>query len=224
MRDKMKNYKMIAHRGVHNNKNILENTLKAFRRSIIENYPIEFDIQLTKDNEIVIFHDLNLKRMTGIDGIIGEFTLEEINNFNLLNTNEKIPTLKEALELIKGKVPIYIEIKSIKYNKKICDILISILNNYKGKVYIMSFNPFIIKYLKSKKAYNYGLLISSYPNKFLLKIINPNFIAISKHIINDQYIKKLNNKYLIYIWTIKSKNELNKYNNNYFYICDNVPY
>lgn len=222
----MKKYKIIAHRGIYNNKNVPENSLKAFRRSIIENYPIELDIQLTKDNKIVVFHDLDLKRMTNKDGFINTSTLKDLKKLYLLNTEEKIPTLDEVLELVRGKVSIYIEVKSINNIKKISDLLIKTIKNYNGEIFIMSFNPLILKYLKYKKKYKYGLLsLKKLPNKLLLKLINPDFIAISKNIINNKKLKKLEQKYYIYLWTIKSKKELEKYNNyNYFYICNNLPY
>ena len=59
----------IAHRGLHNNK-LIENTIPAFKEAIKEKYPIELDIHLLKDKEIVVFHDDNLKRLVGIDKII----------------------------------------------------------------------------------------------------------------------------------------------------------
>ena len=74
----MFNNLIIAHRGVHDNKNTPENSLKAFYKALIEKYPIELDIQLTKDNEIVVFHDKNLKRMTGVDKNVSDLTLDEI--------------------------------------------------------------------------------------------------------------------------------------------------
>ena len=65
----LNNYKnkIIAHRGIHDNEKIPENSLKAFKLTMDKNIPIELDIHLTKDNEFIVFHDDNLKRMTGID-------------------------------------------------------------------------------------------------------------------------------------------------------------
>ena len=55
----------IAHRGIYNNLNIPENSMKSFKRAINSNVSIELDIHLTKDNKLVVFHDDNLIRMTG---------------------------------------------------------------------------------------------------------------------------------------------------------------
>ena len=57
----------IAHRGVFNNTSIPENSMKAFQKAIDLNYSIELDIQFTKDFVLVVFHDDNLKRMTGVN-------------------------------------------------------------------------------------------------------------------------------------------------------------
>ena len=57
----------IAHRGMFDNIKIPENSLSSFKKALKYNYSIELDIQLTKDNILVVFHDSNLKRMTGIN-------------------------------------------------------------------------------------------------------------------------------------------------------------
>ena len=79
---KMKN-KIIAHRGIHN-KEIPENSLLACRLALGQNYAIEFDVHLSRDNKLVVIHDNNLKRMTGKKGSVRKLTLEEIKKHNLL--------------------------------------------------------------------------------------------------------------------------------------------
>ena len=109
----IKDYKLIAHRGLYNNKEgIVENTIKAFNKAIEKGYAIELDVQILKDGNLIVFHDDNLLRLTGINKRVYDSTLEYIKSVNLLNTNEKIPTLKEVLDTVLGKVPLVIEIKS----------------------------------------------------------------------------------------------------------------
>ena len=100
---------LFAHRGVHNNIDIPENSIKAFKQALKNNLNIELDIQLTKDNVLVVFHDSNLKRMTNIDKDLNELTYNKIKKLKLLNTNQTIPTLKEVLNIINGKVILDIE-------------------------------------------------------------------------------------------------------------------
>ena len=64
----------IAHRGMFDNKKIPENSIKAFKKALKYNYSIELDVQLTKDNILVVFHDENLKRMTNIDKLLKDTT------------------------------------------------------------------------------------------------------------------------------------------------------
>ena len=235
---KKSNYQnlIIAHRGVYDNKKIPENSILAFKKAIELKLPIELDVQLTKDNKLVVFHDNNLVRMTGYNNYVKELTLEEIRKLKLLDTKEKIPTLKEVLELVDSKVLIDIEIKNTKQTNEISYILLENLKHYKGNFIIKSFNPNIIKYLKKQEpSYTYGILISDkQENKFkkflststlLLHYYKPDFIAISKYLIDDKNFKKFGKDHPILIWSINSKEELEKYyHQNYSYICNNLPY
>ena len=117
-----------AHRGVHDNIKIPENSILAFKEALNNNLNIELDVQLTKDNILIVFHDSNLKRMTGIDKNIHELTYNELVNLKLLNTNERIPTLKDVLELIKGQIILDIEIKDTKKINIICNKLVEELD------------------------------------------------------------------------------------------------
>ncbi len=105
----------IVHRGAFTDI-IPENSLGAFEKAIEENYIIEFDVMLTRDNKVIVFHDDNFKRLTGLDKEVKDTTYYEVENLRINNTNEKIPLLKEALDVIDGRVPIFIEIKSTDIN------------------------------------------------------------------------------------------------------------
>lgn len=227
---------IIAHRGIHDNKLIPENSLKAFKLAIDKNITIELDIHLTKDNKLVVFHDDNLKRMTNINSIIEDLTLYEIKRFNLLDTKEKIPTLEEVLKLVDGKVLIDIEIKAKRRIKQLINILLDILNNYSGEVIIKSFNPIAIKVIKKMSTkYSVGLLMDCYAKNKLFNIFSktniviayckPDFLSINKKMINKKNIKRYIKKMPILIWTIKKQEEITKINNeNFIYICNNLPY
>ena len=222
---------LFAHRGVHNNIDIPENSIKAFKQALKNNLNIELDIQLTKDNILVVFHDFNLKRMADIDKNLNELTYSEIKKIRLLKTNETIPTLKEVLNIVNGKVILDIEIKDTKKIDIVCKKLVDELTSYKGIFIIKSFNPKIVNWFKKHKSeYIRGLLIKdSLYNKLIGKIIikycKPNFLAISKKIINKYGIKGYLKEYPILIWTILKKEEINKYiniTNNY--ICNIIPF
>ena len=221
--------KYIAHRGYFNNTTICENSLPAFECAIKNGYAIELDIQPTKDNEIVVFHDSTLLRMTGQNGKVSDYTYNELQELNLLNTNQKIPTLQQVLKLVNGQTPLLIEIKpnNLKVGKLETKLL-QLLNEYNGQYAIQSFNPFIILWFK-KNAPNVirGILSAKFTKNFenrpnvikriilksmiLNKFFTPDFIAYN---VLDLPLKKIeNNKnkgIIILGWTVKSQQQYEK--------------
>ncbi len=225
---------IIAHRGLFDQTTIPENSMSAFRRAVDYHIPIELDVQLTKDNVLVVFHDFNLKRMTGKNALIQECTYEEIQNLCLLNTKEHIPLFRDVLKLVQGRVLLDIEIKSTKRILETCTILMKELENYSNYL-LKSFHPGIVRFLK--KHYpkeTVGLLLgnrSTYPNSFYYPLLSnpfirfychPDFLSLSKDLWKKKSFQKLRNKYPIYLWTIQKKEELK--DKNLHYICENLPY
>ena len=208
---------IIAHRGVHNNKDIPENSLKAFKKAIDKGYAIEFDIEITKDSKLVIHHDDNLKRMTGVCKKTEDMTYDEIKELRLLDTNETIPTLSEVLDLVNGKVFLDIEIKSTKRVKEVVSLVLDELEKYNGDVTLKSFNPFIVKELKKvTNKYKVGLLVMrNSPNKGLNFLVRTgliykipfDFLAIDKRMLNIDYYNKYIDKYPLYVWTLNGLDE-----------------
>jgi glycerophosphoryl diester phosphodiesterase len=101
-----------------------ENTLRAFKTSIeLGADYVEFDVHSTKDDELVIIHDAETLRTTGVSGIIKEMTLDEIKKLDA-GKGEQIPTLKELIAIAKGKIGLQIEIKAFSITDLLLDLLI----------------------------------------------------------------------------------------------------
>lgn len=224
----MKNFMLIAHRGIFDNKLIIENTIPAFQNALLHNLNIELDVRMTKDNKLVVFHDDNLLRMANENILIEDLTLEELQSYKLLNIGT-IPTLKEVLNLVNNKVLLDIEIKNTNKIDEITRILKNELKSYHNFT-IKSFNPRIIKIIKKECSFWIcGLILTArnnnLSNKVLLSVYKPDFISVDKKIINKKYLKKYSLNHNISVWTIKNKEELLLINNpNYQYICNNLPY
>ncbi len=162
----------IAHRGLHSLKqNTPENSMPAFLEAIENGIAIETDIHITKDDEVVVFHDDTLKRMCGDERKIEDLTLAEIKKLRLLDTDEQIPTLKEVLNFVDGRVPLLIEFKSISLEttRRLCPKANELLKDYKGKYFVQSFFPFVLGwYRKNRKDVIRGQLASAFGKKELL--------------------------------------------------------
>ena len=218
---------IIAHRGVHNNKNgIPENSMKAFKKAIDKGYGIEFDIELTKDDKLIIHHDDSLLRMTGVDKSSEDLTLSEIKELNLLDTKEKIPTFREFLDLVDGKVYLDIEIKGTKHVEKVCSLVLDELKDYKGELSLKSFSPLIVNRLRKKtKKYKIGLLLTKrskskwlnflVKSKIIYLITKYDFLAPDKRMLDDKFYNKYCDKYPLYTWTVDGKEEGKDINKKY---------
>ena len=185
------------HRGLH--KNVPENSLLAFKKALYRNMPIELDVRITKDSKLVVFHDANLKRMTGIDKKIEKCNYNEIKDIKLNNSDEKIPLLIDVLNLINNKVLLLIEIKS--NNKKMYKKLAKLLKNYNNFL-LQTFSLKTYYWFKLHTKYKIGIL--TYSNFKKKIVLNPSFISMSKY--NAFKYKNIP----LFIWTIKNKEELEK--------------
>lgn len=138
-----------SHRGLHTMKVFApENSLAAFRRAIRRGYGIEMDLQLTKDGEVVVFHDDDLFRMTNHGGRVSDLTLEELKELSLHGTAEKIPTLRETLELVSGRVPLLLELKLNSRDHSLMEAVSSLLSDYSGHYIIESFNTEVLHWFR----------------------------------------------------------------------------
>lgn len=100
--------KVIAHRGVHDNRYCFENTLEAFDKALAMGlWGIEFDLQATKDDEWVVHHDDNLKRLWG-----SKQCIRQMDYAYLKAHFPQIPTLREVIQRYRGKMHFFIEIKN----------------------------------------------------------------------------------------------------------------
>ncbi|SNU08852.1 Membrane domain of glycerophosphoryl diester phosphodiesterase [Lachnospiraceae bacterium] len=137
--DYMNKVKVTAHRG--DSKKAPENTLAAFEKAIENGADvIELDVRQTKDGEIVIMHDENLKRTCGVDAKVGDLTYAELQRCSAgvtfkgknkdIYRNEKIPTLRDAFDLIGDRAEVNIELKPAKTDTDLEKRVAEIINEY----------------------------------------------------------------------------------------------
>ena len=133
----------IAHRGLWTPGGAPENSLAAFQAAAVANYGIELDVQLSADGEAMVFHDLTMDRLTGVEGRITDHHTADLARTRLMGTDETIPTLAEALAVIGHQAMVLIELKTPygdvgPLEKRVCEILI----NHNGPTAVIGFNPY----------------------------------------------------------------------------------
>lgn len=215
-----------AHRGLHNIENgIPENTLAAFQAAADHGYGIEMDVQLTKDGQVVVAHDFDLKRICGIEKDVDECTYEELCRFPVLGTDQRIPLLKDVLKIVDGKVPLIVEIKYKKIGSAVCRKTAQILDTYPGTYCIESFHPLaLLWYRKFRPDICRGQLAMNFhrddgkfhpvyyfPRHLLLNFLTkPDFIAYDHHAKAAISLTLCRVLFGIpcFAWTVKSVREL----------------
>ena len=158
-----------AHRGLHTkDQKIPENSIASFIAARDAGYGIELDIQISKDGQVIVFHDDNLKRACGVDETAKNVDWSELSELSLFSTDEKIPLFADALDAI-GDAPIVVELKPIGSNyAEFCQKTLDILRE-KGKFWcIESFDPRICRWFRKNAPDVLRGQLSCPPSKFFL--------------------------------------------------------
>ncbi|MEM9501952.1 MAG: glycerophosphodiester phosphodiesterase family protein [Pseudomonadota bacterium] len=131
-----------AHRGLHSF-GVPENSRTAAEVAIASGFGIECDIQMSKDNVPIVFHDWELDRLTEARGKVANLSAEELCKLTLAASQDRIWTLADLLRLVDGQVPLLIEIKSLPHFAiaEACAAIARVLDGYNGEFAVMSFDP-----------------------------------------------------------------------------------
>ena len=181
-----------AHRGLHNAERA-ENSLSAFKAAVDAGFGIELDVQLSKDKKLVVFHDATLDRVCGVEGKVIDFTAEELSKLSLNGTGEGVPTLKEVLAVVDGKVPLIVEVKEEAGDAAVSAAVDKELLSYKGAFVLESFNPltvarvsksfpevccgFLSRNFTKDPKHKGNFLYFALENLLFNRLCNPSFIA-----------------------------------------------
>ena len=181
-----------AHRGLHNEERA-ENSLSAFKAAVDAGFGIELDVRLSKDRKLVVFHDNTLDRICGVEGKVIDFTADELAKMSLKGTSDGIPTFKEVLELVDGKVPLIVELKEESGDVAVSAAVEKELLSYKGAFVLESFNPLTVgrmsrafpevcsgvlsQHYTREEKHKGKVLFFALEHLLLNRLCNPSFIA-----------------------------------------------
>lgn len=217
---------LYAHRGLHDNSSDApENTMPAFAKAMEAGFGIELDIQLTKDKVPVVFHDFTLQRMCGVNGKVEDYTFEQLQEFVIAGTSQRIPKFTDVLELVNGSVPLIVEFKIEGTDLSLCPIADEILRNYNGMYCMESFNPLGVYWYRKnhpevvrgqladafmRGTEYHGVLYFALQHLLFNALTKPDFIAYNhKHadVLSRRICYRLFHNTAV-CWTIKSEEEL----------------
>ena len=210
---------LIGHRG--SPVLITENTIPSFEKAIDQGADgLEFDIRLSKDNQIVVFHDADLKRMSGRTEKIDDMSLAELQTIELYkNKNQQedvyIPSLNELVPLLARSKMINIEIKSdsVFHGHGIIQPLIKFLDTHHldDKCIVSSFNPLILMNLRLKRPdtiigflYNRNSVLHGLRNLLWILRVHPDNLHIHYSLLNSWIVR----------WARKKGMRINSYTIN----------
>jgi glycerophosphoryl diester phosphodiesterase len=133
----------IAHRGLWSPDGPPENSLGAFQAACAAGYGIELDVQLSADGEAMVFHDDDLERMTGQAGKVSDYTAADLGQMRLKGSDERIPTLREALVEVGHRAMVHVELKTPfgrvgPLEQRAHEVLI----DHNGPTCVIGFNPY----------------------------------------------------------------------------------
>lgn len=225
---------IISHRGMFNEE-FPENTLGAFQNAVNHHYACELDVQMTTDGKLIVFHDYDMERLTGVKGDIREKSYDEIKNLKIHNSQYGIPLFEDVLKLVNGQIPLLVEVKNHKHIGEMETKIRDMLRKYNGKYAIESFNPFIIRWFyKNANEMIRGQLSCPFEGDPLPKLtkkvlralifINYNhsqFLAYDvDDILKNKKILKIKKRMPVVMWTVRDPKkiiECKGYYDNYIF-------
>jgi glycerophosphoryl diester phosphodiesterase len=133
----------VAHRGLHDAEaGVVENTASAFAAAVAANYAVECDLQISADNEAMVYHDDTLGRLTDGTGSLAAMDAATLKNVPFRATADRMMTLGELCDLVAGRVALVIELKSrFDGDLRLAERAAAVVSRYSGPAALMSFDP-----------------------------------------------------------------------------------
>ncbi len=205
-----------AHRGLHG-PDVPENSLAGAEAAIAAGLGIECDVQRSADDHPMVFHDWELERLTGRSEATEALDADNLETLRLLGTDQHPVRLAKFLDVVAGRVPLLIEIKSKRgYNVDwTCVYVARLLEEYSGPHAVMSFDPRVARWFRRHAPRVCAGLVmredergdtqTSWRRKLALWIAKPDFLAYHVAALPSPWVAGLRAKGLpVLTWTVNS--------------------
>jgi len=191
-----------------------ENTLRSFQRAIEYGVDaVELDVRKTKDNQLVVIHNVDVNKTTNGRGAVNELTLDEIKKL-FTEKNEKVPTLEEVLTFVGNQVKILIELKETGYEETVLDLI-----RKKGlidNVIIISFDENSLRKVRELNSeIATGLIYVRHKNPVQSALsLGASYLLSLYHFTHSADVKKAHENGLkLIVWTINKVEEVVEFKN-----------
>lgn len=209
---------IIAHRGF--TQGHVENTLEAVEAAIrLGCDGIEVDLRMTRDGELVIFHDKTLQRLAGTEDVVEELTASGIRKI-VLPRGARLPTLEELLDLVRERALLNLEIKTVRFwSSSVEKKLVQTLRSFRlsSSILVSSFHPFALRRLRKiapdlKRGY---LIADRYARTryrpLLAKMIGPFSLNASLEMTTSEWVAAAHQAGMrIFVWTVNDPNDMRR--------------
>ena len=186
-----------------------ENTLRSYKKALeLGVDAIELDVRKTKDNNIVVIHDADVKRTTNGEGLVGDLTLEQIKKLST-EKDEKIPTLEEALDFINKKARVFIELKELGIEEQVVGLIHK--KKFEKNIVLVSFLEDALRKVREIDAeVETGLIYAKHKNpiKAALDLKAQWLLAFYRFTHTANVQKAHENGLKVVVWTVNTPNEV----------------
>ncbi len=219
METKKENILVVAHRGASGY--APENTLSAMKKAIeMKAEMSELDVQETADGEIILLHDNTTKRTGKKDLNIWKLNYDDLKDievgewFSEEYKGEPIPTLKEVIDLVKGKMKLNIELKANKHEKMLAERSLKVVtdNEFLDQVVFTSFKFDEIRKIRAlNKEAKVGYIFGKLPENVDVFTEDVDLLSAHYKTVDAEFVKKAkSNGKEVHVWTVNEPEDMKR--------------
>ncbi|NQX69102.1 glycerophosphodiester phosphodiesterase [Paenibacillus alba] len=205
---------IMAHRG-YTSKGP-ENTIEAIQGAIAAHADYaEIDILETKDGELAVIHDTNLKRLTGRNAEVYDLTMDELRKLEVKqgNLTGRISSLAEVMNAARGHIKLNIEVKTHGKEHDLVNTFVRIMreNNFQTHCVVQSLDYEIVQKIKAAEPeLEVGYIIfAGVPD---IKRIQADFVVMEEYMVNESVVASANRQHKpLYVWTVNESDSMERF-------------
>ena len=171
---------------------------------------MECDVRLSGEGSAVVFHDADLRRLCGVALEVERTPGAVLAKHRLLGSNQCIPMVGQLLELVAGRVPVLLELKTRDRNAaRLCRAIVAAIEPTGGSVGVMSFDPRVAHWLwRNAPHVRRGLVIREslplFKRWIAMLIARPQFLAVDIAALDRAWAARARRTMPVYCWTVRN--------------------